>query len=252
MFGQLQQLSQQLVNKQHMFQQSLEMQRQQSQAQMETLTNLGAVQVAKTTYDARDFETKTFTKMKRFKGDEKGLAGFRVEASRCFRQAAEDRYDQWISESDIEQGAAKENWFDMTIFNMQLLCDPVGLDARRRLNHKYHPRKSLRTIQLLERLLAPTKVGYADVVASMERLEQELRVVRRGFGDVVQNLRKSIHMVCTRTICPKIFRHLEKQRLTIDKFLLANVHGSGASPMDVDTPLPRPKEARKAAKEKKT
>ena len=204
---------------------------------METLTNLGAAQVAKTTYDARDFETKTFTKMKRFKGDEKGLAGFRVEASRCFRQAAaildwaEDRYDQWISESDIEQGAAKENWFDMTIFNMQLLCDlvslteeciegfefvrntktEVGLDARRRLNHKYHPRKSLRTIQLLERLLAPTKVGYADVVASMERLEQELRVVRRGFGDVVQNLRKSIHMVCSRTICPKIFRHLRNR-----------------------------------------
>ena len=34
MFGQLQQLSQQLVNQQQMFQQNLEMQRQQSQAQM--------------------------------------------------------------------------------------------------------------------------------------------------------------------------------------------------------------------------
>ena len=44
-------------------------QREQSQAQMETLTNLGAVQVAKTTYDARDFQTKTFSKMKeRFQG----------------------------------------------------------------------------------------------------------------------------------------------------------------------------------------
>ena len=48
MFGQLQQLSQELVSLQQMFQQSLEMQRQQSQAQMETLTNLGAAQVAKT------------------------------------------------------------------------------------------------------------------------------------------------------------------------------------------------------------
>ena len=92
MFGQLQQLSQQLVNQQQMFQQSLEMQRQQSQAQMETLTNLGAAQVATTTHDARDFQTKAFAKMKGFKGDEKAWLGwrykFRVEESRSFRQAA--------------------------------------------------------------------------------------------------------------------------------------------------------------------
>ena len=79
----------------------------------------------------------------------------------------------------------------------------------------------------------------------MERLEQGLRVVRQRFGDDVQNLWKSIHMVCIQKICPKILRdHLavqaasidspEKQRLTINKFLQANVHGSGASPMDVD------------------
>ena len=55
MLGQLQQLSPQLVNRQQIFQQSLEMQRQQSQAQVETLTNIGAAQVAETTYDARDF-----------------------------------------------------------------------------------------------------------------------------------------------------------------------------------------------------
>ena len=54
-----------------MFQQSLEMQRQQSQAQMETLTNLGAAQLAKTTYDACDVQTKAFAKMIGFKGDEK-------------------------------------------------------------------------------------------------------------------------------------------------------------------------------------
>ena len=92
MFWQLQQLSQQLVNKQHLFQQSQEMKRQQSQAHMETLTNLGAAQVAKTTYDARDFQTKAFAKMKGFRGDETAWPDwrykFRVEASRCFRQAA--------------------------------------------------------------------------------------------------------------------------------------------------------------------
>ena len=117
MFGQLQQLSQQLVNQQPIFEQSLEMQRQQSQAQMETLTNLGAAQVAKTTYDARDLQTKAFMKMKGLKCDEKAWPDwrykFRVEASRCFRQAAaildraEDRYDRPISESGIQQVAAK-------------------------------------------------------------------------------------------------------------------------------------------------
>ena len=122
MFAQLQQLCQQLVNQQHMFQQSLEMQRQQSQGQTETLTNLGAAQVAKTKYDARDFQTQAFAKMKGFKGDEKAWPDwrykFRVEAARCFRQAAaildwaEDRCDQPISESDIQQVAAGENWAD--------------------------------------------------------------------------------------------------------------------------------------------
>ena len=186
MFGQLPQLSQQLVNQQQMFQQSPEMQRQQSQAQMETLTNLGAAQVAKTTYDARDFQAKAFSKMKGFKGDEKAWPDwrykFRVEASRCFRQAAailewaEDRNDQPISESDIQQVAARENWADMANFNMQLHSDLVSLmeectegfeivrntwtevvlDAWRRLNHKYDPRN--------------------PGVANMERLEQEMRV----------------------------------------------------------------------------
>ena len=80
----------------------------------------------------------------------------------------------------------------------------VELDAWRRLNHKYDPRDTLRNIQLLERLLAQTQVGYSDVVASMERLEQGLRVVRQRFGDDVQNIWKSIHMVCIQKICPKI------------------------------------------------
>ena len=82
------------------------MQRRQSQAQMETL------KVAKTTYDARDIQTQAFTKMKGFKGDDKAWPDwrykFRVEASKRFRQEAaildwaEDRYDQPISESDIQ------------------------------------------------------------------------------------------------------------------------------------------------------
>ena len=52
-------------------------------------------------------------------------------------------------------------------------------------------------------------------------------------------------MVCIQKVCPKTLRdHLavqassidspEKQKVTIEKFLQANVHGSGASPMDVD------------------
>ena len=133
---------------------------------------------------------------------------FRVEASRCFRQAAaildwaEDTYDHPISESDIQQVAARENWADMANFNMQLHGDlategfenvrntktEAELDAWRRLNHKYDPRNPLRNMQLLERLLAPSQVCLSDVVASMERLEQELRVVRQRFGDDVQKL----------------------------------------------------------------
>ena len=120
-----------------MFQHSLEMQRQESQAHVQTLTNLGAAQVAKTTHDARDFQTKAFTKMKRFKGDEKAWPDwrykFRVEASPCFRQAGaildwpEDRYDPPISESDMQQVAPKENWIDMANFNMQLHGDLVSV-----------------------------------------------------------------------------------------------------------------------------
>ena len=120
----------QLANQRQMFHQSLEMQRQHTQAQMETLTNLGAAQVAKTTNDARDFQTKAFAKMKGFRGHEKA---WRLEAATCFHQAAaildcaEDRYDQPISESDIQQVAAKENWVDMRNFNMQLHGDLVSL-----------------------------------------------------------------------------------------------------------------------------
>ena len=164
------------MNQQQMFQQSLEMQRQQSQAQMESLINLGAAQVAKTTHDACDFPTKAISKMKGFKRDEKAWPDwrykFRVEVSRCFRQAAapldwaEDRYDQPISESDIQHVAARENWADMANFNVQLHGDLVSLmeegaegfeilrntktevelDAWRRLNHKYDPRNPSRNV----------------------------------------------------------------------------------------------------------
>ena len=67
-------------------------------------------------------------------------------------------------------------------------------------------------------------------------------------------------MVCIQKICPKILRdHLavqaasidspEKQRLTIEKFLQANVHGSGATPMDVDV-LVKSKGGKKGGKGK--
>ena len=90
----------------------------------------------------------------------------------------------------------------------------------------------------------------------MERLEQELRVVR----DDVQNLWKSIHMLCIQKICPKILRDhlavqassidfLEKQRLTIKKFQQVNVHGPGATSMDVDA-LAKTKGGKKGGKEK--
>ena len=46
---------------------------------METLTTPGAAQVAKTTYDARDFQTKAISKMKGFKGDEKAWPGWRYK-----------------------------------------------------------------------------------------------------------------------------------------------------------------------------
>ena len=109
----------------------------------------------------------------------------------CFRQAAatlhwaEDRYDQPISESDIQQVVARENWVDMANFNMQLHGDLVSLmeectegfdivrntktevELNARLNHKCDPHNPLRNIQLLERFLAPSQVGHSDVVASI-------------------------------------------------------------------------------------
>ena len=83
------------------------------------ITNLGAALVAETTYDARDLSTTAFFKMKGFKGDEK--CGWIGDTSFVLRfrgvsvkqlislDWAEDRYDQSISESDIQQVIAKEN-----------------------------------------------------------------------------------------------------------------------------------------------
>ena len=125
--------------------------------------------------------------------------------------------------SDIQQVAPKENLVDLANFNVQLHGDlvslkeegtegfeivrntktEVGLDAWRRLIHKC----ALRNIQPLERLLAPTHVGHADVDASMGRLEQELRVVRQRFGDDAQNTwcasRKSVQRSSETTLLCK-------------------------------------------------
>ena len=129
----------------------------------------------------------------------------------------------------IQRIAAKESWVDMANFNMQLHGDLVSLmeectegfeivrNTKTGVGLDYDPRNPLRNIQLLEKLLAPSQVGCADVVASMERLEQELRVVRQRFRDDVQNHWKSIHMVCIQKICPKILRgHLAGQASSID------------------------------------
>ena len=138
-----------------------------------------------------------FSKMKGFKGDEKAWPNwrykFRVEAPRCFRQAAaildwaEDRFDKPISNL-LLRGRIGLTWqistrsFTVTWFlsrksapRISKLCatPEVELDAWRPLKHKYGPRKPLTNIQLLER--------FSDVVASMEGLEQELRVVRQRF-----------------------------------------------------------------------
>ena len=55
-----------------------------------------------------------------------------LEASRSYKHAAavldwaEVRYDQPISESDIEQIAARECWADMASLNMQLHGDLIS------------------------------------------------------------------------------------------------------------------------------
>ena len=121
----------------------------------------------------------------------------------------------------------------------------------------------VRTSQPIEKhtivgvLVAPSQVVYSDVVASMERLEQ---VVRQRLGDYVQDIWKWMHVVCVQKTCPKILRDhiavevssidsLEKQRRTVEKVLQANVHGSERRPW-MSMPLPRPREARKAARGK--
>ena len=67
-------------------------------------------------------------------------------------------------------------------------------------------------------------------------------------------------MVCGQKTCPKILRDhlaveassidsLEEQRRTVEKFLQANVHGSGLTPMDVDA-LAKTKGGKTGGKEK--
>ena len=59
---------------------------------METLINLGAARVAKTTSDAHDFQTKALSEMRGERSDETAWSGwvykFRTEAAGCFRQVA--------------------------------------------------------------------------------------------------------------------------------------------------------------------
>ena len=122
MSEQFQQLSQQLSDQQEMLQQILETQEHQSRVHYETLINLGTAQIAKTTSDAHDLQTKAFSEMRGVKGDENAWSGwvykFRIEPAGCFRQVAaildwaENRHDQPISESDIRQIAPRETEAD--------------------------------------------------------------------------------------------------------------------------------------------
>ena len=90
-------------------------------------------------------------------------------------------------------------------------------------------------------LLAPSQVVYSDVVASMERLEQ---VVRKRLGDYVQDNWESMHVVCVQQTCPKILRdHLAVEASSIDS---RTCMGQERRPW-MSMPLPRPREARKAA-----
>ena len=50
-----------------------------------------------------------------------------LPSSGCDPGLAEDTYDQPISESDIQQVAAREIWADMANLNMQLHGDLVSL-----------------------------------------------------------------------------------------------------------------------------
>ena len=88
--------------------------------------------------------------------------------------------------------------------------------------------------------------------------------LKAGFELIIQpiiiRLSFTQQMILTVASCPTILRDhfavqvasidsLEKQRLTIEKILQANVHGSKASPVML-MPLPRPREAGEAAREK--
>ena len=84
----------------------------------------------------------------------------------------------------------------------------------------------------------------------MERLEQELRVVRQRFGDDVQNLWNiDTHGVHPEGSVRRSSEIILLCKMTIEKLLQANVHGSGATPMDVDA-LAKTKGGKKGGKGK--
>ena len=85
-------------------------------------------------------------------------------------------------------------------------------------------RSSLRNIQLLEKLLPPTQVGYSD---GMERLSGN-RYTWCASRKSVQ--KTSVDHIAVHAASMDSF---ERHRLTSNKSVQANLHGSGASPMDV-------------------
>ena len=259
-----QQFQQQLTQQQQSFQQALDMQRAQTQAQIDVLKDLGTAQVARAAQDTKEHHSKAFSKLKPFKGDADAWVDWRYKflsaASKALKGAraalewAEDKRDQPISITDVNSEAARQGDAEMLALNMQLHGDlvdlmtegseafqivrncsgDVGLEAWRRLNHRYDPANPLRTLQVLRNLLKPSQVGFDTIMQSIEKWEQDMRVCRSRCGGDINALWTMIHMVAIQEMSPKTLRdHLavqastidtpEKQKIAIEKFLQAGV-----------------------------
>ena len=272
---QMAQLVQELQRQNTLMEQRVNQQQQLMQQQYEALRDLGTAQVARAAQDSKESHVKAFTKIKPFKGDANQWADwrykFRAEACKSFKDAklvldwAEEHYDKPISASDVSTEAGIHQYADMISMNQQLHSDlvslmedgtdgfeivrnsaeDVGLDAWRRLNHRFDPMNPLRILQMLRKLLRPSQVGFDQVTQAIEKWEQDFRILKHRCGDDIRRLWEQIHMVCIQEICPKTLKdHLavqassidspDKQKVAVERFLQANVHGSGASPMDID------------------
>ena len=183
----------------------------------------------------------------------------------------------WIGLSRIlsltpNKVAAREIWADMANFNMQLHGDlvsvmeectegfeivrntktEVGLDAWRRLNHKYIARNPLTNI-----LLAPSQVGWAiqkwlQASKSCEWFSRDLAMICRTSENryIWCASRRSVRRILRdhSAVHASSLASPEIQRLTIEKSSFKQTCiGQERRPW-MSTPLPRPREARKAVR----